>query len=249
MMSMTKLLGFLLIVIVGFIFILTYINFFTVNDNVVAVGGENEQPTIVSFTIEKPYLVVRGKNLDSVEIFAKTAIGETSSSVLLGTSELDPVISSDFDRWLFMIPSQPILIEEILARGYSKGEVSSEMTLNVYGEVGLYNALWATGQSMLFPLKVGQTGTFENLSFKFNQIIQDSRCPLDVTCVWAGDFQVAATVTVDGLEENLEIVDSQEAHRFNNYLIDIVKIEPAVLTTTESNNYVVTFSIIKQPKI
>ena len=243
---MTRILGVILIIIIGFIFILTYFHFFTADDNLLQIVAKDDQPGVISFTVEKPYLVIRGNDLDNVEIYGQISGSENNPTILLGVAEKTNSSDTESDRWIFMIPEEPILFEHIFAKSYVDGKVINELPLNISGQVDLYNALWATGQSMLFPLKVGQIGTFENLSLKFNQVIQDSRCPADVTCVWAGDFQVAVTIISNNLEENLEIVDSREPYLFDDYLIDIV---PKLLTTTDLSNYVVTFSIIKDVKI
>ena len=39
-------------------------------------------------------------------------------------------------------------------------------------------------------LRMGQTTTVENIPIRFIGVLGDSRCPSDVTCVWAGNAQV-----------------------------------------------------------
>lgn len=39
-------------------------------------------------------------------------------------------------------------------------------------------------------LFTGEAFNFENKSIEFKEVISDSRCPKDVTCVWAGEAKV-----------------------------------------------------------
>lgn len=51
-----------------------------------------------------------------------------------------------------------------------------------------------------FKLKVGQTVTLErgSLRLRFASLASDSRCPVDVTCVWAGNAEVLVEVAAKG---------------------------------------------------
>ena len=43
-----------------------------------------------------------------------------------------------------------------------------------------------------FKLRVGQTAaiTGTNVRVKFDRVVADSRCPIDVQCVWAGSASI-----------------------------------------------------------
>lgn len=43
-------------------------------------------------------------------------------------------------------------------------------------------------------LRVGETTFVENIEIRFGGVLEDSRCPVDVACVWAGNAQVALGV-------------------------------------------------------
>jgi hypothetical protein len=51
-----------------------------------------------------------------------------------------------------------------------------------------------------FALAQGQTATVRGTDTRitFKQVREDSRCPVDVTCVWAGDAKIEIVVTPDG---------------------------------------------------
>ena len=43
-------------------------------------------------------------------------------------------------------------------------------------------------------LRVGETTFVENIEIRFGGVLEDSRCPSDVACVWAGNAQAALGV-------------------------------------------------------
>ncbi len=51
-----------------------------------------------------------------------------------------------------------------------------------------------------FTLAVGQTGVIagEDLQLRFENVIEDSRCPLDVQCVWEGRASYTVQLTYQG---------------------------------------------------
>ncbi len=49
-------------------------------------------------------------------------------------------------------------------------------------------------------ISIGQTTTIENTKIVFNAVIEDSRCPTNVNCIWAGRAKVLVTVTEKGKE-------------------------------------------------
>lgn len=47
-----------------------------------------------------------------------------------------------------------------------------------------------------FNLPLGQTAALSGTGFRitFNRVTEDSRCPIDVVCVWAGDAKIQLTI-------------------------------------------------------
>jgi hypothetical protein len=54
-----------------------------------------------------------------------------------------------------------------------------------------------------FVLRVDQTATVTGtpLSVRFEQVLEDSRCPTDAVCVWAGNARAHLVLSVDRDEE------------------------------------------------
>ena len=51
---------------------------------------------------------------------------------------------------------------------------------------------------ILAKLPMGETIQFENATVKFVKVLEDSRCPSDVTCIWAGQAKLLVEVTEKG---------------------------------------------------
>jgi hypothetical protein len=51
---------------------------------------------------------------------------------------------------------------------------------------------------ILVKVPLGETVQFENVSITFIKVLEDSRCPKGVTCVWAGQAKLLVEVTEKG---------------------------------------------------
>ena len=56
-----------------------------------------------------------------------------------------------------------------------------------------------------FTMKPGQTATVQGVAVTFQQVVSDSRCPINALCVWAGEATVGVTVRGRGLEAHYEL--------------------------------------------
>jgi len=59
-----------------------------------------------------------------------------------------------------------------------------------------------------FSLAVGKTAVINGSGTRitFNEVRNDSRCPVDVTCVWAGDAEVVVTISRNGSPDDTRIL-------------------------------------------
>lgn len=97
------------------------------------------------------------------------------------------------------------------------------------GEKISYESLLATGE--LF--------SFENKSIKFKKVISDSRCPKDVTCIWAGEAKVLIAVLENGKEVEEKIISLKQTEGFsfgfsdskNVYSLDALDLYPYPTST------------------
>lgn len=63
-------------------------------------------------------------------------------------------------------------------------------------------------------LRTGEMFSFEDKSIQFKKVISDSRCPKDVTCIWAGEAKVLIAVMENGKQVKEEIITLSAAKDF-----------------------------------
>ena len=49
-------------------------------------------------------------------------------------------------------------------------------------------------------IELGATANFDGVTVEFSEVLEDSRCPTNVTCVWEGRAKVKVLVTEEGME-------------------------------------------------
>lgn len=81
-----------------------------------------------------------------------------------------------------------------------------------------------------FTLKNGKqiTAKKSKLKIKFVSVIEDSRCPIGVNCVWAGNAKIKITVTSAQGEKTFEIntETGPKGDQFGGYAINLVSLIP-----------------------
>lgn len=83
------------------------------------------------------------------------------------------------------------------------------------------------------PLAPGESAQFGALRVTFTGVSGDSRCPVDVTCVWQGD-----AVAQIRLSEPAGAVESRDLHtneprstKYGAYQVELVRLDPAPRST------------------
>lgn len=102
---------------------------------------------------------------------------------------------------------------------------------------------------------LGMTVKLKGISIKFIDVLEDSRCPKDVTCIWAGRAIVKAEVTANGKKEEKTLIfgavkPGEEANTVlytsKEFTIKGLTLNPyPTLKTSEDTNYVL---LIRQEK-
>jgi hypothetical protein len=59
-----------------------------------------------------------------------------------------------------------------------------------------------------FSLPLGKTAVINasGARITFKQVSEDSRCPVDVQCVWAGDAKIELTISRSGTPDDLKVI-------------------------------------------
>ena len=79
-----------------------------------------------------------------------------------------------------------------------------------------------------FSMKIGESVALNDLRLTFRSVNGDSRCPIDVVCVWAGDAEIALKIeqanraAVAALHTMLEPKKTE----WNGYTISLVSLTP-----------------------
>jgi len=100
-------------------------------------------------------------------------------------------------------------------------------------------------------VQVGKSATESHSKIKveFVEMVEDSRCPKDVNCVWAGNAKIKVKVTKGGNSKVLEL-NSNTATKdsaFGGYVLKLEKLtpEPASNIRINRNGYVAVISMKK----
>lgn len=115
-----------------------------------------------------------------------------------------------------------------------------------------------------FDLKINQSALIEseNIEVKFLRVLEDSRCPTNVNCVWSGQLIAEVAVTKNGKPvgtfdlNNIEAIRNKDKKVFEDYALTLVKVEPgriyanfgtpnSTINDTKPEDYVLSFLLAK----
>ncbi len=109
-----------------------------------------------------------------------------------------------------------------------------------------------------FQLAIGQSAEIqgESLTVTFENVSADSRCPVDVTCPWAGDATVVMTARLQQDDMVVETVFElhtnsgfETSYRFHDYVISLEELAPEPVSThpIDPDAYVATLLVSLAP--
>jgi hypothetical protein len=79
-------------------------------------------------------------------------------------------------------------------------------------------------------LQVGETAAIDNgnLLITFNEVTEDSRCPVDVVCIWAGNGAAALKLETSEQTDTITLNTLQEpqTRKFEGYEITLKDLQP-----------------------
>jgi len=87
------------------------------------------------------------------------------------------------------------------------------------------------------------------LSIRFVELVEDSRCPVDTNCIWAGNAKIKIRVSRSGRSQELTL-DTNGQHQAataEGYSIKLISLIPAPRSNIRinRNGYVATFEAVK----
>jgi len=87
----------------------------------------------------------------------------------------------------------------------------------------------ALGQEYLIGF--GETIHVGSLALEFTTLAEESRCPLNATCVWAGNARILVTATLGRTTDVVELntyAGYQVRATFEGYLIELRRLQPDI---------------------
>jgi hypothetical protein len=93
-------------------------------------------------------------------------------------------------------------------------------------------ATTATTKSNGINVALGQTATVDGPRIKPLKVIEDSRCPINVQCIWAGQIRLKVLWLKPSGDEELELVLG-EAKPIADGAITLTAVTPEKITTKE----------------
>ena len=101
-------------------------------------------------------------------------------------------------------------------------------------------------------VRVGEQKKFtgSKINVKFISLVEDSRCPAGVNCVWAGNAKIKVQISEGkNAGETFEINTNIGAKgaTFSSYAVNLIELTPAPQadSKTAANSYTATFSIVR----
>jgi hypothetical protein len=96
-------------------------------------------------------------------------------------------------------------------------------------------------------VEFGQSVTVSGLSIKFDSILEDSRCPIDVNCIQAGTVRVQTELGIEGVSYDQAFTLAQ-AVLVAGKEITLVQVEPYIQSDAETtdSDYRLTFKVINR---
>jgi len=97
----------------------------------------------------------------------------------------------------------------------------------------------------LGEIKVGQTVFINGVKITLNKIVGDSRCPIDVVCIQAGNVVADVTLQSNTDKETRDMVSNKKIP-FDSFQISIEKVIPQSKSTETINpqDYIITFKVV-----
>jgi hypothetical protein len=101
------------------------------------------------------------------------------------------------------------------------------------------NAIISSRLGEIFTIKVGEQAFIEaeDFTIAFISVVEDSRCPIDVRCVWEGNARIVTRLSkAKNNRASIELNTSSRFPRegvFLGYRIELVKLDPQQTSTRE----------------
>ena len=130
-----------------------------------------------------------------------------------------------------------------------KGLIAGWMLVLAFGVTPLGAAAQRT-ESVRIQINKEKRFARSGLRVRFVELVEDSRCPADVNCIWAGNARIKVRVAKNGHTEDI-VLDTNGAKQYattaDGHSIKFVGLTPSPRSTIRinRNGYVATFEVVK----
>ena len=102
-----------------------------------------------------------------------------------------------------------------------------------------------------FELKLGAIASLpDGAKLRFDNVRSDSRCPIDVVCIRAGEAIIAVTLMrgTGNEEKELQTVPAQSQFSYSKYVVKLTELQPYPRASqpTKPEDYIATF-VVQMP--
>lgn len=99
-------------------------------------------------------------------------------------------------------------------------------------------------------LGIGEKGSVGDLDIMINALVGDSRCPIGVQCIWAGEFKVNVTLATASKSETRDISTISTPFLFDGHSVSINSVVPEPRSTAKvaMNEYRITLRVAVDSK-
>jgi hypothetical protein len=102
-----------------------------------------------------------------------------------------------------------------------------------------------------FRIGVGPTVRLQSgdVELGFDEVLEDSRCPADAICIWAGRARLKAWLRVNGARREIELqTDTPQPLRVDGFEFDVQALEPFPVSNVriDKRGYVATLVVARR---
>lgn len=92
---------------------------------------------------------------------------------------------------------------------------------------------------------IGETATIDNVSITPQELVSDSRCPIGVTCIWAGTVEVRTTLATQ-VAHGEHVLSLGTPQVFGEYLVMLIDAQPRKTEAIiSSEDYVLIYEVTR----
>lgn len=211
--------------------------------------NEEVSPALISFNLADKTLVATSTGLEKVD--AKYLPPGETTDQLIGTMALVSTDSNGVEMWSLDLPTEAIVVQKVTAYGYDALNKQTDTLILSADDIATLRTLWFQVPTTNVALAVGASRTVDGITIKLDDVLEDSRCPQNVTCVWAGQVRVQVELSIkDEKNQTVVLSTAGQGVSFANHFISILSITPAMVSDKiiPKKDYEITFAVAQDIK-